>query len=180
MVQRKVGLLYRHVATSCGAPRIRFVCYDDWLKVETLQCERKKENSASSCHGDNLFLLPGATGDMSSLSSLNDVVVVTWLRSTSGYFVFSFVYFVSPPRQSRLAEGLTFSTCPSVRPLPSLWTRHLENEWTDFNPNCGSRGSGWNDQFRGTSDRRSKVKEAEVRFGDLAWRRHHYGPPWVE
>jgi len=94
--------------------------------------------------------------------------------------------FVSFFRQSRLTEGVLFSTVRlSVRPsvrlfvrpvclLPTLWTHYVENEWTDFDTHWYKWARASNGQLWGSGGQRSRSNKVE----DLeAWRRHH-SRPW--
>jgi len=57
--------------------------------------------------------------------------------------------YASTARPDRQAEAL-FSACQFLRPLPNLWTRYFENEWTDFDANRHIRSTG-----KGMKQRRS-------------------------
>ena len=66
-------------------------------------------------------------------------------------------------RQSRLAGGIMFSTCPFVRPsvclsVTNLWTLYLEIKWTDVNANCHKSSPGQGHKRSTSGVRRSKIK----------------------
>ena len=71
-----------------------------------------------------------------------------------------------PPRGLITGGGIMFSTCSFalssdrsfVRPLPGLWTRYFENDWTDFDANWHHWFAGQGHETINFWVRRSKVK----------------------